>query len=81
VCLLDDGSHRQGDAQGEIVCDFMYEELAQSEIGDEDQELVVVTHQLCQYLTAAETKAQQTVSLGSPLIFLHERNRLAIEQY
>ena len=79
--LLDDGSHGQGDAQSDIVCDFAYEELAQSEIGDEDQELVVFTQQLCQYLTAAETKAQQTVSLGKPLIFLYERNRLAIEQH
>ena len=38
--------------------------MAQDEIGDQDRELVVSAEQLCQYLTAAETKVRQLGSLG-----------------
>jgi hypothetical protein len=34
------------------------------EIGEEDRELIVPSEQLCQYLAAAESKVQQTESLG-----------------
>lgn len=40
------------------LTDFTYEELAQGEIKDQDLELVVSAQQLCQYLTAAETKVR-----------------------
>ncbi|KAF2176017.1 hypothetical protein K469DRAFT_743120 [Zopfia rhizophila CBS 207.26] len=46
------------------LSDFAYEELAQNEIGDQDRELVVSAQQLCQCLTAVETKVQQAGSLG-----------------
>lgn len=42
--------------------DFANEELTQGEV--EDQELSISTQQLCEYLTAAETKVQQRESLS-----------------
>ncbi|KAI9861212.1 MAG: hypothetical protein M1813_005385 [Trichoglossum hirsutum] len=42
--------------------DFACQELVQDKLGDEDRELVVSTQQLCQYLTAAETKMQRRES-------------------
>ncbi|KEF50867.1 uncharacterized protein A1O9_13079 [Exophiala aquamarina CBS 119918] len=44
--------------------DFAHEELAYDEIEDEDRELVVSAQQLCQCLTAAETKVHPLRSLG-----------------
>lgn len=44
--------------------DFVYEELAHSELRDEDQELVVSSQQLCEYLNAAETMVGGMESLG-----------------
>ncbi|KAF2726979.1 hypothetical protein EJ04DRAFT_539181 [Polyplosphaeria fusca] len=46
------------------LSDFAYEELAQEEIGENDQDLMVSAEQLCDYLTAAEKKVQQLGSLG-----------------
>ncbi|ORX95175.1 hypothetical protein BCR34DRAFT_579473 [Clohesyomyces aquaticus] len=46
------------------LSDFAYQELAHNEIRGQDQELVVSAQQLCQYLTAAESKVQQAGSLG-----------------
>ncbi len=46
------------------LADFAYEELVQNEIRDRDQELVISAKQLCEYLSAAETKVEKLGSLG-----------------
>ncbi|KAF2001250.1 hypothetical protein P154DRAFT_490637 [Amniculicola lignicola CBS 123094] len=53
------------------LSDFTYEELAQAEMGDEDAEIFIPGIQLCQYLAAAESKAQRAQPLGKHS-FVHE---------
>ncbi|KAF2180844.1 hypothetical protein K469DRAFT_753181 [Zopfia rhizophila CBS 207.26] len=57
------------------LSDFAYEDLAQDEIGDHGRELVASAQQLCQYLTAAETKVQQVGSLGKHSMALRVKKR------
>ncbi|KAF2268619.1 hypothetical protein CC78DRAFT_609331 [Lojkania enalia] len=46
------------------LTDFAYEELAHSELGNDNRELVVSMQQLCEYLDAAESMVGQPESLG-----------------
>lgn len=57
------------------LSDFANEELVQKEIGDQAQELVVSTEQLCQYLTAAETKVHQAGLLSKHSISSEVKKR------
>ena len=46
------------------LSDFTHKRLAKEEIGNQDQELVISAQQLCEFLTAAETKVRKRGSLS-----------------
>src|SRR5689334_4961606 len=66
------------------LTDFAYEELTQKELGESDRELLVSAEQLCNYLEAAENKAQHPRSLGkhsiAPMVKKRKRSETPPEE-